>query len=54
MECSFCIWLASLLNDVGCVITWVMWVRGYVGCVGQNFTWVVWVVWINILRGLRG
>ena len=53
----------SLLNRVGCVVTWVRGLRGsnfYVGCVsylGQNtfyvdqhFTWVIiftWVTWVK-------
>ena len=49
----------SLLNCVGCVVTWVRGLRGsifYVGCVGyvgqdifyvgQYFTWVAWVKYI--------
>ena len=35
----------SLLNRVGCIITWV---RGCVDCVGQIFTWVEWVTWLKI------
>ena len=38
--------ILSLLNRVGCVVTWVTWVRGFgrcVGCIGQIFTWVAWV-----------
>ena len=35
----------SLLNRMGCIITWV---RGCVDCVGQIFTWVEWVTWVKI------
>ena len=38
----------SLLNRVGCVVTWVTWIRGLRGSVG------VWVTWVKFLRGLRG
>ena len=52
----------SLLNRVGCEVTWVTWVRGLresnfnVGCVGyvdrnifyvgQNFMWVIIFTWV--------
>ena len=43
----------SLLNHVGCVITWVTWVRGsnfYVGYEGQNiFTWVIIFAWVKYI-----
>ena len=42
----------SLLNCVGCVVTWVMWdrgLRGPMGCVGHIFTWVVWVAGVEYI-----
>ena len=33
----------SLLNRVGCFVTWVTWVSALRGPVGQIFTWVAWV-----------
>ena len=39
---------ASLLNRVGCVLTWVTSVGGLRGSVG------LWVAWVKFLRGLRG
>ena len=41
----------SLLNRVGCVVTWVTWIRGLRGSVG---VWVTWVTFLPGLRGLRG
>ena len=38
----------SLLNRVGCVVTWVTWVHGCMDCVGQIFTRVDWVTWVKI------
>ena len=40
--------LQSLLNRVGCVVTWVTWVSGCVGFVGQIFMCVAWVTWVKI------
>ena len=38
----------SVLNRVGCVVTWVTWVHGSRGLVSA------WVAWVNFLRRLRG
>ena len=38
----------SVLNRLGCVVTWVTWVRGSRGLVSA------WVAWVNFLRRLRG